>query len=45
MPPHQASACHGLAGVFDEPGGPDDEFTFGLERILDGIEVLLSAHG
>jgi AcrR family transcriptional regulator len=33
------------AGVFDEPGGPDDEFTFGLERILDGIEVLLSAHG
>ncbi|MFB9467070.1 TetR/AcrR family transcriptional regulator [Streptomyces cinereospinus] len=29
------------AGVLDEPAGPDDEFVFGLERILDGIGVLI----
>jgi AcrR family transcriptional regulator len=29
------------SGVFDAPGGPDDEFDFGLERILDGIECLI----
>jgi AcrR family transcriptional regulator len=31
------------AGAFDTPGGPDDEFVFGLERILDGIEALVRA--
>jgi AcrR family transcriptional regulator len=31
------------AGVFDRADDPDDEFTFGLERILDGIEVLVSS--
>ncbi|GAA0945743.1 TetR/AcrR family transcriptional regulator [Streptomyces rhizosphaericus] len=30
-------------GEFDTPGGPDDEFVFGLERILDGVEALISA--
>ncbi|GAA2446372.1 TetR/AcrR family transcriptional regulator [Streptomyces macrosporus] len=29
------------AGVMDRPDGPDDEFVFGLERLLDGIEVLV----
>ena len=29
------------AGVFDAADGPDDEFIFGLDRILDGIEVLV----
>jgi AcrR family transcriptional regulator len=29
------------AGVFDAADGPDDEFIFGLERILDGLEVLV----
>jgi ABC-type glutathione transport system ATPase component len=29
------------AGVFDAADDPDDEFTFGLDRILDGIEVLI----
>ncbi len=30
------------AGVFDEPDEPGDyEFTFGLERVLDGIETLI----
>ncbi len=29
------------AGVFDTADGPDDEFIFGLDRILDGIEVLV----
>jgi hypothetical protein len=36
------------AGVFDDPGGgaeadldfPEDEFRFGLHRILDGLAVL-----
>ena len=28
------------AGVFDAADDPDDEFAFGLDRILDGIEVL-----
>jgi hypothetical protein len=27
--------------VFDEPGDGDDEFVFGLERVLDGIETLI----
>ncbi|MEE4588717.1 TetR/AcrR family transcriptional regulator C-terminal domain-containing protein [Streptomyces antimycoticus] len=31
------------AGELDTPGGPDDEFVFGLERILDGVEALVSA--
>ncbi|WP_158839692.1 TetR/AcrR family transcriptional regulator [Saccharothrix deserti] len=29
------------AGAIDHEDAPDDEFTFGLERILDGIEVLV----
>jgi AcrR family transcriptional regulator len=29
------------AGVFDAADGPDDEFIFGLERILDGIAALI----
>jgi AcrR family transcriptional regulator len=31
------------AGVFDRADPPDDEFAFGLERILDGIEALMRA--
>jgi len=31
------------AGVFDRADEPDDEFIFGLERILDGIQVLVSS--
>jgi AcrR family transcriptional regulator len=30
------------AGVFDVADGPDDEFIFGLDRILDGIAALIS---
>jgi AcrR family transcriptional regulator len=29
------------AGVFDQADGPDDEFVFGLERILDGVARLI----
>jgi AcrR family transcriptional regulator len=29
------------SGVFDHDDGPDDEFAFGLERVLDGIEALV----
>lgn len=29
------------AGVFDIADGPDDEFVFGLERILDGVAALI----
>ncbi len=31
------------AGVFDAADDPDDEFIFGLDRILDGIEDLIPA--
>ncbi|MET8014195.1 TetR/AcrR family transcriptional regulator [Streptomyces sp. NPDC005271] len=31
------------AGELSTPGGPDDEFIFGLDRILDGVEALISA--
>ncbi|MGA4958350.1 TetR/AcrR family transcriptional regulator [Streptomyces lavendulocolor] len=29
------------SGVMDEPDDPDFEFTFGLDRVLDGIQVLV----
>jgi hypothetical protein len=28
-------------GVLDRADGPDDEFDFGLDRILDGVDVLI----
>jgi AcrR family transcriptional regulator len=31
------------AGVFEADDGPDDEFIFGLDRILDGVAVLIEA--
>lgn len=31
------------AGVFEIEDGPDDEFIFGLDRILDGVEHLIEA--
>ena len=31
------------SGIFEEPGDPDYEFAFGLERILDGIEALVAS--
>lgn len=36
-------AIHALleAGVFDRADPPEKEFSFGLERILDGVEVLI----
>lgn len=36
-----AIAAFIAAGVFDAADDPDDEFNFGLERILDGIGVLI----
>jgi hypothetical protein len=33
------------ARVFEADDGPDDEFIFGLERILDGIEALIGREG
>jgi len=30
------------AGVFDAYDDPDDEFVFGLNRILDGVEALVT---
>jgi AcrR family transcriptional regulator len=35
---HEAIA----SGAFEHPGDPDDDFDFGLERVLDGIAVLVS---
>jgi hypothetical protein len=31
------------AGVFEIADDPDDEFIFGLDRILDGVEHLIDA--
>ena len=31
------------SGSLDDPDDPDAEFTFGIERILDGIEVLIAS--
>jgi AcrR family transcriptional regulator len=41
--PERFPALHAVlaAGVFDEPDDGDDEFVFGLERVLDGIETLI----
>jgi AcrR family transcriptional regulator len=33
------------SGVLDQDDDPDDEFTFGLERVLDGIEALVTRRG
>jgi AcrR family transcriptional regulator len=33
------------SGVIDRADGPDDEFTFGLGRLLDGVEVLVRDRG
>ena len=43
--PGSFPAIHALlaAGVFDKADDPDDEFRFGLERILDGIDTLVRA--
>jgi AcrR family transcriptional regulator len=41
--PSDLPSLHALldAGVFDAADDPEDEFLFGLERILDGVELLL----
>ena len=41
--PDRFPAIHALlqAGVFDRADPPEKEFSFGLERMLDGIEVLI----
>jgi hypothetical protein len=43
--PHRFPALHAVldAGVFDAADDPDEEFNFGLERILDGINTLIRA--
>jgi AcrR family transcriptional regulator len=33
------------AGVFEVDDDPDDEFIFGLDRILDGVEALIGREG
>jgi AcrR family transcriptional regulator len=41
--PERFPALHAViaAGVFDEPDDGDLDFSFGLERVLDGIETLI----
>jgi AcrR family transcriptional regulator len=43
--PERFPALHAAlaSGVFDQDDEPDDEFVFGLERVLDGIEALVRA--
>ena len=38
-----ALAAFIAAGVFDTADDPDDEFTFGLDRILEGVDALVRA--
>ena len=40
-----ALAAFLASGAFDVADGPDDEFTFGLERILDGVAALVRDGG
>lgn len=42
--PERFPALHAAlaSGVFDHDDDPDDEFAFGLERVLDGIHALVS---
>jgi AcrR family transcriptional regulator len=40
-----ALAAFIAAGVFESDDDPDDEFIFGLDRILDGVEVLIQRLG
>ncbi len=41
-PDRYPSVSHALReGVFDQPDSADGEFAFGLDRILDGIDVLV----
>jgi AcrR family transcriptional regulator len=41
--PERFPALHAVlaSGAFDEPDEADDDFSFGLERVLDGIETLI----
>ena len=43
--PERFPALHAVlaAGVFDVADDPDTEFTFVLDRILDGIDALVQA--
>jgi AcrR family transcriptional regulator len=43
--PQRFPALHAAiaSGIFEQDDDPDDEFAFGLERVLDGIEVLVRA--
>ena len=43
--PGRYPALHAViaAGVFDAPDAPDDEFIFGLDRVLDGLDALVRA--
>jgi AcrR family transcriptional regulator len=43
--PQRYPALHAAisAGAFEEPDEPDDEFVFGLERLLDGVDALVRA--
>jgi AcrR family transcriptional regulator len=45
--PESFPALHAAlaSGVFAQDDDPDDEFTFGLERVLDGVEALVRARG
>lgn len=45
--PEQFPALHRAlaSGAMDQDDDPDDEFAFGLERILDGIDVLVRQRG
>lgn len=41
----EAVVAHAFDDDPDDPEGPDADFVFGLERILDGVDVLVRARG
>jgi AcrR family transcriptional regulator len=43
--PERFPALHAAiaSGIFDQDDDPDEDFAFGLERVLDGIEALMRA--
>ena len=41
--PYLASAV--AEGIFEDGSTPEDDFAFGLERVLDGVAALIAARG
>ncbi|HEY6890135.1 MAG TPA: TetR/AcrR family transcriptional regulator [Solirubrobacter sp.] len=45
MSPYPTLARAAAGGIFEDDTSPDEDFTFGLERVLDGVEALIKRVG